>query len=64
MGAGAALPTERVDVRSAAEGGHLEVLKWARAHDLPWNEMTCSGRANGGAAGGAGAPLPMVDTDG
>ena len=24
----------------AAEGGHLEVLKWAREHHCPWNEVT------------------------
>ena len=25
----------------AAEGGHLEVLQWAREHDCPWSESTC-----------------------
>jgi len=24
----------------AAAGGHLEVLKWAREHDCPWNEAS------------------------
>ena len=25
----------------AAQGGHLEVLMWARANDCPWDEGTC-----------------------
>ena len=25
----------------AAEGGHLEVLKWARENGCPWDEYTC-----------------------
>ena len=25
----------------AAGGGHLDVLKWARAHGAPWDESTC-----------------------
>ena len=29
---------ERVDLRRAAEGGHLEVLQWARANGAPWDE--------------------------
>ena len=33
---------------NAAEGGHLAVLRWARQHDCPWNEGTCSGAAGGG----------------
>merc|ERR1711907_284901 len=34
----------------AAEGGHLEVLKWARSQDppCPWNKWTCEGAAKGG----------------
>ena len=24
----------------AAKGGHLEVLKWARAHCCPWDQWT------------------------
>jgi hypothetical protein len=27
----------RGHARKAAKGGHLEVLKWAREHDCPWN---------------------------
>ena len=27
---------------SSAEGGHLEVLQWARAHGCPWNELPCT----------------------
>ena len=26
----------------AAEGGHLEVLKWLRENGCPWNKYTCS----------------------
>merc|ERR1719146_650616 len=26
----------------AAEGGHLAVLRWARAHGCPWDELTCA----------------------
>ena len=26
----------------SARGGHLAVLKWARAHGYPWNEETCA----------------------
>jgi hypothetical protein len=25
----------------AAEGGHLECLKWAREHGCPWNRVQC-----------------------
>src|SRR5689334_21762832 len=32
----------------AAQGGHLEVLKWARANGCPWNEWTCANAAAGG----------------
>ena len=32
----------------AAEGGHLEVLRWAREHHCPWNEVTCYYAAAGG----------------
>ena len=39
----------QVDVRErAAEGGHLEVLKWARANKCPWDEWTCKLAAAGG----------------
>ena len=37
-----------------AQGGHLEVLKWARStHEMyengyPWNEITCAGAAENG----------------
>ena len=33
---------------SAALGGHLEVLQWARANGCPWNVDTCSYAAKGG----------------
>ena len=33
---------------SAAEGGHLEVLQWARAKGYPWDLLTCAlAAANG-----------------
>jgi hypothetical protein len=32
----------------AAEHGHLEVLKWAREHDCPWDEGTCVAAADNG----------------
>ena len=32
----------RADLRRAAEGGHLEVLQWARANGAPWDEWTCA----------------------
>ena len=32
----------------AAEGGHLEVLQWARENDCPWDEETCTYAARGG----------------
>ena len=33
---------------SAAAGGHLEVLQWARANGCRWNAWLCSGAAEGG----------------
>ena len=32
----------------AMEGGHLEVLQWARANGCPWDEWTCHNAAAGG----------------
>ena len=32
----------------AAWGGHLEMLKWARANGCPWNELTCACAAEHG----------------
>ena len=32
----------------AANGGHLEVLKWARENGCPWDERTCRGAAECG----------------
>ena len=34
----------------AARGGHLDVLKWARENDCPWDEDTCWRAAVGGDA--------------
>ena len=31
-----------------ADGGHLEMLQWARANGCPWNEYTCSYAAEEG----------------
>ena len=43
------MPVERFErCAFAAEGGHLEVLRWARAHDCPWDANTCRGDAQGG----------------
>ena len=33
---------------SAAEGGHLEVLQWARAKGYPWDLWTCANAASNG----------------
>ena len=33
---------------AAAEGGHLELLQWARANGCLWNEDTCWMAAGGG----------------
>jgi hypothetical protein len=35
-------------VESAAEGGHLAGLQWARAHGCPWDENTCAWAAEEG----------------
>ena len=35
-------------LRDAAKGGHLEVLKWARANDCPWGALTCAWAAKCG----------------
>jgi hypothetical protein len=37
-----------VDVRERGEGGHLEMLKWARENGCPWDEQTCYSAASGG----------------
>jgi len=31
-----------------ARGGHLAVLKWARAHGYPWDDVTCMAAAQNG----------------
>ena len=35
-------------VSFAAEGGHLEVLKWARENGSPWDEDICAYAAESG----------------
>jgi hypothetical protein len=61
------LPVEREDDRrNAALGGNLEVLKWAREHDCPWDERACgccSARAPGRGEVGAGARLSVERGD-
>jgi len=43
------VPVGLGNVYVAAEGGHLEVLKWAREHNCPWHgEDVCSDAAGGG----------------
>jgi hypothetical protein len=37
-----------VTCADAAGGGHLEVLKWARENDCPWDELTCVSAAKHG----------------
>jgi len=32
----------------AAQGGHLELLQWARAQNAPWDKWTCMWAARGG----------------
>ena len=43
-------PWDERTCASAASGGHLEVLKWAREHDCPWhvNIFICTLAAAGG----------------
>ena len=48
MGARERLPVGRADVRVRGGGGHLEVLKWARANGCPWDWWTCANAAAGG----------------
>ena len=43
------MPMGRIDMRGAAQGGHLEVLKWAREHHCRWNWMNgCASAAESG----------------
>ncbi len=42
VGAGERMPEELNTCASAARGGHLEVLQWARANGCPWDEKTCA----------------------
>ena len=57
------MPVEHVDVFVwAAEGGHLEVVRWAREHDCPWDARNGVFAAMGGhleVLRGAGARLPV-----
>ena len=48
MGARERLPVGRGDVLVGGEGGHLEVLQWARANGCPWDQRTCAYAATGG----------------
>ena len=66
MGAGALGPGTEGACAGAAEGGHLEVLKWARAHDCPWHEEVllwcCRGRGITGAYGARRRVAPSLST--
>ena len=42
---------------SAAIGGHLEMIKWARANCRPWDEETCFSNGGPAAAGGLAGPI-------
>ena len=44
----AGCPWDKRTSNSAAQGGHLAVLQWARANGCPWNEETCAHAARGG----------------
>jgi hypothetical protein len=49
---GAQLSVERGDLQTyfvpaGAQGGQLDVLKWAREHLCPWDETTCEAAAAG-----------------
>ncbi len=52
---------------SAAFGGHLEVLQWARGQGSPWNAQTCANAAHNGHlemlqwARSQGCPLVVED---
>ena len=48
IGADERLPVEHVDVSCAGQGGHVEVLRWAREHECPWSELTTAFAAAGG----------------
>ena len=46
MGARERVPVGRGNVFRAAEGGHLEVLQWARANGCPWSKWDCKVEAS------------------
>jgi hypothetical protein len=35
-------PWDERTCRFAAEGGHLDILKWARKNGCPWDFRTCA----------------------
>jgi len=39
----------------AAEGGHLEVLRWAREYGCPWDTRTCAAAEESGHVALSGA---------
>ena len=41
-------PWDRWTCANAAGGGHLEVLKWARANNCPWDKWTCTSATDRG----------------
>ena len=42
------MPWDADTCHAAAEGGHLDVLKWACLRGCPWSELTCALAAKGG----------------
>ena len=48
MGSEKWLLVELYECASAAGGGHLEILVWARENDCPWNYLTCASAAGDG----------------
>ena len=48
----------------SAGGGHLAVLKWARAHGCRWNEVTCEAAAAATLPAGAGRPTSLLTSAG
>ena len=41
-------PWDSLTPETAASGGHLEVLQWAREHACPWDSATCFNAADHG----------------
>ena len=35
-------------INNAAKGDQLHIIRWLRANDCPWNDLTCASAAEGG----------------